>query len=134
MLLSFAPFRSLSAAEFFALTVDGLNKPLPGVLVKISCLVSPADDQRPREVTLLRGRSDRNGIVRGSYHFPSVRCEQSRGVSYEKQGYGSHGAGIRSKYILPKEFRADEVHKAVKLDSADQRQALRELLAGEFSR
>ena len=132
-LLLLISFRLLPAAEFSVLTVDGLNRPLQGVLVKISCIISPPEDQQLREVTILRRRSDRNGIVSGSFDFPSIRCEQSRGVSYEKEGYGSYESGIRSKYVLARTFRADEVHRVARLGGDGQRQALRELLAGDFS-
>ena len=125
--------RLLSAAEFSARTVDGLNRPLPGVLVRISCIISPPDDRQLREATILRLRSDRNGIVRGSYDFPSISCEQSRGVSVEKEGYGSFETGIRSKYMLERIFRADEVHRVARMAGDGQRRALRELLAGDFS-
>ena len=130
-LLLLVPFRLLPASEFSALTVDGLNRPLSGVLIKISCLTSAADDAR--EVTILRRRSDKNGIVSGRYDFPSITCEQSRGVSIEKEGYGSYRTGIRSRYALERIFRADEVHRIARMGHNSQRQALRELLAGDFS-
>jgi hypothetical protein len=68
----------LSAAEFSMQTVDGLNRPVSGVQIEISC-VSPE-----QKTVSQRFKSDENGMLHGA--FDSTVCEPTS-VSVEKQGY-----------------------------------------------
>jgi hypothetical protein len=121
----------LCAAEFSAQFVDGLNRPLPGVLVEVSC-----EDRRKepaREVTLLHLRSDSNGLVHSEYDAVSAGCGEFLGVSVEKEGYASYSSGPRSRYVLERRYAADEVHRVAALEGETRQQALRELLAGNLT-
>ncbi len=53
-------------------------------------------------------------------------------ATVEKQGYESYSSGFRSRYVLKRQFSAQEVLRVIKLDGASQERELRELLAGDF--
>jgi hypothetical protein len=114
----------LSAAEFSAQVVDGLNRPIPGAQVEVDCVSAK------KETTSLRFQSDQNGMVHGAYD--AALCAPLF-VTYWKQGYGPYSAGVRSRYVLRRKCSAQEVLGVVKLEGDNRQRALRELLAGEFS-
>jgi len=112
---------SLSGAEFSIQTVDGLDRPIPGVQVEVSCL-SPDRKKAP-----LRFKSDENGLVHGTYDA-ALCTPQSASVA--KPGYQSYFSGFRSRYVLRKQFDQQEVLRVVELNGADLERELGELLVG----
>jgi hypothetical protein len=113
----------LCAAEFSAQFVDGLKRPLPGVMVEVAC--ENRRDEPPREVKLLHLRSDSNGLVHDEYDAVSAGCGEFLDVSVEKEGYASFSSGLRSRYVLERRFAADEVHRVAALEGETRQQAVK---------
>jgi hypothetical protein len=123
-LFLFVVIPRLYASELSAQIVDGLNRPIPGVQVEISCMSSKQQE------TSLRFKSDENGMVHGTYD--AALCTPLS-TSVEKQGYESYVSGFRSRYVLKRLFSAQDIARIVKSDESTQLRDLRERLAGTFS-
>jgi hypothetical protein len=119
-LLAFIP--QLSAAEFSIQIVDGLNRPIAGVRVDVSCAST-----KQKTKTLLF-ESDENGMIHGEYNSASCKPQWT---DVGKHGYQSYSSGFRSRYVLHWKFDAQEVLRVVNLKGDDRLRGLRELLAGE---
>jgi hypothetical protein len=118
----------LPAADFTIQTVDGLQRPISGVQVEITCYpVGRILGVFPKHFVRLRYASDQGGLVRGTYN--AKRCEP-RLASISKEGYESYWSGFRDRYVLRKPFSAEEIERIVRLDGSDLLRELRELLAG----
>src|SRR6266550_3131383 len=114
----------LSAAEFSTRTVDGLNRPIAGVQVEVSCM------SRKQKFMYFHLQSDQDGAVHGTYD--AALCKPFF-VSVEKQGYQSYSSGFRAKYVVRCQFSAKELLRVIRLNGDSQQNELRELLAGDFS-
>ncbi len=120
----------LSAMEFSLQTVDGLNRPISGVEVKVSCA------SVKRRILWLSNRpdrdlnygSDQNGVVRGMYD--AALCAPVS-VSVAKDGYVAYSSGFRDRYVLERKFSAEEVRHIINMAGPNQLDGLRELLAGD---
>src|SRR5579871_6915906 len=83
-ILALAAISTLSGADISVQIVDGLDRPLPGVKIEISCV----SDQR--KTTPLRFTSDQNGMVHGTYDAAVCKPQSA---SVEKAGYQSYFSG-----------------------------------------
>jgi hypothetical protein len=123
-LLLMGAVASLPAAEFSAQIVDGLGRAIPGVQVEVAC-VSPRQETRGFDL-----ESDAKGKIHSTY---DARSCKPLFVSLEKQGYESYRSGVRARYVLRRQFRAQELFRVIALVGDNQQHELRELLAGDFS-
>jgi hypothetical protein len=103
---------ALTAQESIIHTVDGLNRPLPGVIITIYC------DTGNRHLT-----SDTNGQVRGT--FDRKTCTSA---SVAKAGYTAYSTGFRDRYILNRKLTAIDVERLINTGTSD---AIRELLSSD---
>jgi hypothetical protein len=124
LLAMFGTPRPLPAADFSAQVVDGLNRPVPGVRFVVFCASSGG------RTGTLRLASDQDGRGHGTYDAASCT---PLSATVGKEGYGSYSSGIRSRYVLRREFDPQEVLRAVTGDGDRQQNHFRELLAGSFS-
>jgi hypothetical protein len=107
-------------ADFTLRTVDGLNGPISGVKVEVSCV---SGDQS----TSLLFESDQNGMVYGTYD--AALCAP-RMLSVTKDGYSSYLSGFRGQYVLRRQSEVSEVERIANLQGEAQLRGLREVLAG----
>lgn len=112
----------LGAAEFSIRTVDGLNRPLVGVQITVSCAERTAGDG---SYVLISGS---DGIARGTYD--ETTCTP-RSVGVEKQGYTSFFTGFRNQYELRRQISAEEIGRVTGIGGEAALSELRELLAGD---
>jgi hypothetical protein len=118
----------LPAAEFTIRTVDGLQRPISGVEVQITCYpVGRILGVFPKRSVSLRYTSDQDGLVHGTYN--AKQCKPLL-ASISKAGYGAYWSGFRDRYVLPRPFSEQEIDRIVKLEGDDLLRELRELLAG----
>jgi hypothetical protein len=118
--LLFAGFR-LSADVFSIRTVDGLGRPISDVQVDVSCM-SPNPKALP-----LNFISDRDGMVHGEYD--AALCKP-QSTSVEKPGYATYSTGFRDRYVLERQFGAQDLDRIVNLTDDDRLREFREFLAG----
>jgi hypothetical protein len=119
----------LSATEFSLQTVDGLNRPISGVEVTVSCTsvkrgILRLSNRPDRDLTY---KSDQDGMVHGMYD--AALCAPVS-VSVDKQGYVTYSSGFRDRYVLERKFSAEEVRRIINMDGQNQLDGLRELLVG----
>jgi hypothetical protein len=103
---------ALTAQQSTIHTVDGLNRPLPGVEITVYC------GNRPHHLS-----SDANGHARGP--FDKKTCTSA---SVAKAGYTAYSTGLRDRYILNRKLTAIDVERLINTGTSD---AIRELLASD---
>ena len=123
----------LTAAEFSAKIVDGLNRPIHGALVdvEIACLATQPDGHSS-VLGRLQLSSGEDGWVRGEYPTPPTGCDANVGVEVGKEGYRRYSTGGRDTYVLDRLVDPDEVHRVAALPDDARKDALRELLASDM--
>jgi hypothetical protein len=120
--LTFCLADTLFGVDFSIQVVDGLGRMLSGVRVVVDCASSKAR---------IRTESDEQGIARGTYD--AAVCEPES-VSVAKEGYEAYSSGFRQRYVVRRELNgAAELARVMKLDEADQLDALREILGSNIS-
>jgi hypothetical protein len=120
--LVLAPPSLLLAANLSIQTVDGLNRPLSGVEVRISC-------DQPNDSVSLRFKSDENGEIHSQYD-PDLCTPRS--ASVRKPGYESYFSGFRSIYVLHRTFEVADLSWIVNLSEERKEAEFRELVAADF--
>jgi hypothetical protein len=120
-----------SNSEFSVQLNDGLNRPVPGVMVEVYRMEKFADGQE-QKIELGRALSETNGIARGLYDKSSIPTNGSFSVALSKDGYAGYTAGPQVNYTFKRLFHAADVPRILKLPVDAQRGELRELLAGEM--
>jgi hypothetical protein len=120
--LLLSPLSLLLAANISIHTVDGLNRPLSGVEVEISC-------DRPNDSVSLRFKSDENGEIHGEYD-PELCTPIS--ASLQKLGYESYFSGFRSVYVLHRQFEVTNLSWIVNLAEERKETEFRELVGADF--
>lgn len=103
---------ALTAQESTIQTVDGLNRPLPGVEITVYC------GNRPHHLS-----SDANGHARGP--FDKKTCISA---SVAKSGYTAYSSGFRDRMVLNRQLTATDVERLINTGTSD---AIRELLASD---
>lgn len=104
---------ALTAQESTIHTVDGLNRPLPGVEITVYC------GNRPHHLS-----SDANGHARGP--FDKKTCISA---SVAKSGYTAYSSGFRDRLVLNRQLTATDVERLIDTGTSD---AIRELLASDI--
>src|SRR5271170_2151534 len=118
----------LPAADFTIQTVDGVKRPIAGMEVEITCYsVRRVLLVFPRRFVHLHYTSDQDGLVHGAHD--SRKCKPLL-ASVSKEGYQAYMSGFGDRYVLQRQFSAQEIDRVVKLEGDDLRRELRELLAG----
>ena len=103
---------ALTAQESTIQTVDGLNRPLPGVEITVYC------GNRPHHLS-----SDANGHARGP--FDKKTCISA---SVAKSGYTAYSSGFRDRMVLNRQLTATDAERLLNIGTPD---AIRELLASD---
>src|SRR5436309_12424387 len=83
----------LTAEEFSTKIIDGLGRPVPGVVVDVHWLKEGADGE-VRKAGLVKLRTDKNGTARGSFDEKSLPPGERAWVELIKEGnsgYSSDG-------------------------------------------
>lgn len=122
------------ADEFSARIVDGLKRPVEGVVVKV---IWHRPEGKGQDLPILTLRSDAKGMVRGDYDKKSMTGDGYACVELSKEGYGyrsdSHEIGpFQAEYILGRAFRVADLERIAPLDLPAKARELKEVLAGEF--
>jgi hypothetical protein len=114
---------ALPGADFTVRTVDGLERPLADVSIRISCF------SKGREVLSIELKSDGDGVARGSYD--SAVCK-APWLSLGKPGYESYStSGLRERDVLRRQFPEQEAERIARLGSDRRLAELREFLGGD---
>ena len=103
---------AITAQESTIHTVDGLNRPLPGVEITVYC------GNRPHHLS-----SDANGHARGP--FDKKTCISA---SVAKSGYTAYSSGFRDRMVLNRQLTATDAERLLNIGTPD---AIREFLASD---
>src|SRR5262245_31308008 len=128
------PVQNISAAEFAASIVDGLKRPVAGVVLNV---VWHSSDKEAtiKTITLLKACSDSKGMVRGTYDERAVSPDGYVCVELNKKGYATdvHNIGrFDSEYEFNRAFHTSDLRRIAKLDDKSRTQELKEIMAGDF--
>lgn len=128
---------TLLGEEFSARIVDGRGRPLSGVAVEI-ILYGPraAGDKHGSQVSLLKLRSNENGMVRGNYDKKAITGDAFTSVDLSKEGYqeNTHWFGkFQKEYVLKRVFREPDIARIAKLPDKARTQELKELMVGDLA-
>jgi hypothetical protein len=138
---------TLSADDVSTRFVDGLGRPLSGVVAEIKWSERRADFTTGRELKLLTLRSAENGMVQGSFEHAAFPEDGSITIEFSKEGYGGvtpalefypeyfsarmqHVSPFRPEYMLKRVFRESDVARVAALAQKDRGHELKELMAG----
>jgi hypothetical protein len=121
-------------AEFAARIVDGLGRPIAGVVVNVG-LFQPDAGGRYRSVAFLERLSDAEGRVHGDYDEEMLRSSKGRFVKLSKEGYSNYTITGRfdPEYALQRVYPETALDQVGQLAEEERPAALRELLAGAGS-
>jgi hypothetical protein len=128
------PVQNISAAEFAARSVDGLKRPVEGVVVNV---VWHSSDKKATitTITLLKAYSDSKGMVRGVYDERAISPDGYTCVELSKKGYAPylhHTGRFDSEYVLERAFGTSDLLRIAKLDEHSRKQELKEIMEGDF--
>lgn len=92
---------TLSAEDVSTRIVDGLGRPLSGVVAEVKWSERRADLTTGRQLKLLTLRSAENGVVQGSFEHAAIPGEGSITIEFSKEGYGENipSLGFLPNYI-----------------------------------
>jgi hypothetical protein len=124
---------SLFSAEFTFKVVDGLGRPVPEVEVHVE-VPKVLPEAKTHGIERFELRTDMSGKAKGHYDEKLIPNGESVSVYLTKKGYESYSTDLRPEYVLQRQFSSKDVRRIVRLRGKAQRNAMKELLAGEFER
>jgi hypothetical protein len=138
---------TLAGEDVLTRIIDGLGRPLAGVVAEIKWSELRADLTTGRQLKLVTLRSDENGMVHGSFEHPAFPRELFITIEFNKEGYREiipslqfspnlfservlHLSPFQPEYVLKRVFRESDVTRIAALAQKDRAHEVRELMAG----
>jgi hypothetical protein len=101
ILLVGASFSCIYAKDFSTTVVDGLGRPVEGVLVDVHWLRKDSDGE-VRKVELFKVLSDPKGIAKGSFDEKTIAAGEEPWIEISKDGYDGYSSDNLSANMLSK--------------------------------
>jgi len=142
---------TLSGKEFSTRVVDGLGRPLPGVVVEVAWHKQETEGKMGLGVSILKLHSDENGTVRGSFDEKSLTGDGFTSVELSKDGYNEsvvslssflpkhvpqrllHVGPFQPEYVLKRVFHDTDIARIANLQTKARTPGLKELMAGVWN-
>lgn len=132
MLLAAMVATTSGAKDFSIRIVDGLGRPISGVVVDVHWL-KKEKDREVRKAELATVRTNEKGIAAGTYDEKAIPADESTWVELSKVGYSGYTSDrLEKEFVLKREFKAEDLDRIGKLGEADRLRELEELLAGDL--
>jgi hypothetical protein len=124
--------RGTSGKDFSVTVVDGLGRPVEGVLVDVHWLRKDPD-REVRKADLLKVTSDAHGIAKGTYDEKTIPVGEEPWVEISKDGYEKYTSSkLSTEYVIKRTFAIDDLSRIASLPTDRMTSELREFLAGDL--